>query len=64
MTQMRTRRLGRTGLLVSEFGFGAASTSAEQNVAVATSYHCMTPAQRERLRRRAQAFLAGAARAV
>jgi hypothetical protein len=37
---------------------------AEENVAVATSYHCLTPAQRERLRKRAQAFLAEAARPV
>jgi len=37
---------------------------AEENVAVATSHDRMTPAQRERLRRRAQAFLAEAARAV
>ncbi len=34
----------------------------EENVAVATSYHSLTPAQRERLRKRAQAFLAEAAR--
>ncbi len=34
----------------------------EENVAVATSYRRMTPAQRERLRERAQAFLAEAAR--
>jgi aryl-alcohol dehydrogenase-like predicted oxidoreductase len=37
---------------------------AEENVAVAASYHDMTPAQRERLGRRAQAFLAEAAKAV
>jgi aryl-alcohol dehydrogenase-like predicted oxidoreductase len=35
---------------------------AEENVAVGTSYNRMTPAQRERLRERAQAFLAEAAR--
>lgn len=35
---------------------------AEENVAVATSYRRMTPAQRERLRKRAQAFLTEAAR--
>jgi aryl-alcohol dehydrogenase-like predicted oxidoreductase len=34
----------------------------EENVAVATSYRRMTPAQRERLRKRAQAFLTEAAR--
>jgi aryl-alcohol dehydrogenase-like predicted oxidoreductase len=34
----------------------------EENVAVATSYQRMPPAQRERLRKRAQAFLAEAAR--
>ncbi len=37
---------------------------AEENVALASSYGRMTPAQRERLRRRAQAFLAEAARPV
>jgi len=37
---------------------------AEENLAVATSYHCMTPAQRNRVRERAEAFLAEAARAV
>ncbi len=37
---------------------------AEQNVAVATSHDRMTPAQRERLRKRAQAFMAEAARTV
>ena len=36
----------------------------EENVAVATSNHHMTPAQRERLCKRAQAFLVEAARAV
>jgi aryl-alcohol dehydrogenase-like predicted oxidoreductase len=35
---------------------------AEENVAVATSYNRMTPAQREHLRERAQAFLAEAAK--
>lgn len=37
---------------------------AEENVAVATSYRCMASAQRERLRRRAQAFLTEAAKPV
>jgi len=36
---------------------------AEENMAAATSYRCLKPAQRERLRKRAQAFLAEAARA-
>jgi hypothetical protein len=78
MTQLRTRRLGRTSLLVTELGFGAASVAdvprakrrcsglspweAEANVTVASSYRCMTPVQRERLRKRAQAFLAEAAK--
>jgi hypothetical protein len=35
----------------------------EENVAAATSYRCLKPAQRERLHKRAQAFLAEAARA-
>jgi aryl-alcohol dehydrogenase-like predicted oxidoreductase len=37
---------------------------AEENVAVATSYRYLTPAQRGRVQKRAQAFLAEAARAV
>jgi aryl-alcohol dehydrogenase-like predicted oxidoreductase len=40
------------------------SWEAEQNVAVATSHDRMTPAQGERLRKRAQAFMAEAARTV
>jgi len=36
----------------------------EENVALATSYRCLTSAQRERVHKRAQTFLAEAARAA
>ena len=62
MGELKKRKLGRTGLMVSELGFGAMNipdvAEGEENAAIAQSYEPMTTDEISRFDEEADALLA------